>query len=95
MVQDRIIFSGSFLYRFEEISGVFGTLCKNSPGISHMWPVFRRYAMLFLPAGCPHLGRHSFKNLRMLRLGNSQIKIPVELLHTGVIVRMIYSASDT
>ena len=92
MVQERIIFSGSFLYRFpRKYPAYLETLCKNSPGISHMWPVFRRYAMLFLPAGCPHLQKALLQKPPELRLGNSQIKIPVELLHTGVIVRMIYT----
>ena len=50
----RIIFSGSFLYRFpRKYPAYLETLCKNSPGISHMWPVFRRYAMLFFTSRMP------------------------------------------
>ena len=92
MVQDRIIFSGSFLYRFpRKYPAYLEALCKNSPGISHMWPVFRRYAMLFFTSRMPSPSEGTPQKPPDARLGNSQIKIPVELLHTGVIVRMIYT----
>ena len=76
----------------EKISGVFGDTLQKQSGDQPYVACFQKicHAFFYQPDALT-FRRHSFKNLRMLRLGNSQIKIPVELLHTGVIVRMIYT----